>query len=156
MLKRRRVNYRLIIGVTVLVLVLVAVVVLSFTEATVKVFGEWGYRRLVSDDKKVEMINRKLANPDFPLIMTPGSGWSAGVYYAEELLYCKSVNPPDFVLTGPGTSHEYEVPVNWTGADSFFYHVKGYPIGINVRILEVTDNEARIAVFAEKHPPNST
>lgn len=93
---------------TVLVLVLIAVVVLSSPEAAVRVFGEWGYRHLVSDDKKVEMINGKLANPDFPLIMIPGSGWSAGVYYARELLYCKSANPPDFVLTGPCTIHEYE------------------------------------------------
>ena len=152
MIRRQRVNYRLIIGGTVLVLVLVAVVVLSSPEAAVRVFGEWGYRHLVSDDKKVEMINGKLANPGFPLIMIPGSGWSTGVYYAQELLYCKSVNPPDFVLTGPGTIHEYEVPVTWTGADSFFYHVKGYPIRINVRILEVTGDEIRIAVLAEKIP----
>ena len=61
----------------VLVLVLIAVVVLSSPEAAVRVLGV-GLSSPRFDDKKVEMINGKLANPDFPLIMIPGS-WSAGV-----------------------------------------------------------------------------
>ena len=150
MLKRQVADYRLMIGGAVLVLILGAVAVLSSPETIVAVFGEWGYRHLVSTDRKVEMINEKLANPDFPLIMVPSSGWSAGVWYAEELLCCKSVNPLDFVLTGPGTEREYEVPVTWIDANSFYYLVKGYPIRINVRIVEVTGNEARIAITAEK------
>ena len=48
-------------------------------EAIVSVFGEWGYRHLISTDRKIEMINGKFADPDFPLILMPGSSWSASI-----------------------------------------------------------------------------
>lgn len=74
-----------VVGVVVAIITgLVAV--LCSPEAVTSIFGEWGCRHLVSTDAKIRMINERLADPDFPLIMVPGSRWSAGVHYAEEML----------------------------------------------------------------------
>jgi hypothetical protein len=134
-------------------LLIVLTAILLSPHAAISVLGEWGYRHLVSNDAKVRLINDELSNPAFPLIMQPGSSWSAGVSFPDEMLFCKSVEPLEFVLIGPGDKHEYETPVGWTGADSFSYPVKGYLIQINVRVLETKDGQARISILATKTGP---
>ena len=152
MVRRSGKEVRVAIAITIVAIILGTIAALSSPEVVSSAFGEWGYRHLVSTDMKVKMINDKMANPSFPLIMMRRSGWSAGVPYAEEMLYCKNVNPLEFVLTGPKGKHEYEAPITWIDSSSFYYMVKGYPIKITVRILEVKDDQVRIAVLAEKVP----
>jgi hypothetical protein len=119
-------------------------------EAIVSVFGEWGYHHLISTDRKVKMINDRFSDPDFPLLLVPGGSWSAGVLYAEDLLFCKTLNPPEFVLVDSRLQSKYESAVTWHRSDVFSYLVKGFPIKITIHILEINNGQARVRVVAEK------
>lgn len=141
----------IVAAVFVVVLLIALIVMLTSPQTAISVFGEWGYRHLVSTDTKVKMINDVFADPSRPFVVEPGGGVSVA-HFTAEILYCKSVDPLEFVLTG-SMEHESEVSVDWIGNSSFCYAVEGYPIQITVSILDVTDGQARISILAAKTGP---